>query len=174
MAGRVGRKEVVVNMCQLCGCKKFIERGAEAVLKRAVDLVEELGVTPGNMHLFEDCELICNLIAPRPSHSTVAPEIWETAQWVRSLHEEWDKVEGQAYTEAARDIFAQLPGRGNAKEVITTYHQLEQLHRHISDESLTTLADAGVRDTILALKHIHDNPAERRARLVQHYHLRSS
>lgn len=161
-------------MCQLCGCQKFIERGAEAVLKRAVEIVEQLGVTPGNMHLFEDCELICNLIAPRPSHSTVAPEIWETAQWVRSLHEEWAKVEGQAYTEAARGIFAQLPGGGNPKEVITTYHQLEQLHRHISEESLATLADARVRDTILALRHIHDNPEKRRARIVERYKLPSS
>ena len=161
-------------MCGLCGCQQFINRGSEAVLKRAVEIVQELGLTPENMDGFEDCEFICGLIAPRASLSSSAPEIWETAHWVRSLHGEFYKGEDQAYAQAARDIFAQLPGEGNAKEVITTYHQLEQLHRHISEESLATLADARVRDTILALRHIHDNPEKRRARIVERYKLPSS
>ncbi|MDP2660902.1 MAG: hypothetical protein Q8R28_09260 [Dehalococcoidia bacterium] len=161
-------------MCDLCGCQSFIKKGAEAVLKRAANTVEELGLTPENMDLFEDCEFICDLITPQASLSATAPDIWETAQWVRLLHMELSGGKNQAYAEAARDIFAKLPGNGNAKEIITTYHQLEQLHRHVSEESLASIADARVRDTILALRHIHDNPDERRAKIVERYKLPSS
>lgn len=158
-------------MCHSCGCQGFIKKGAEAVLKRAATIVEELGLTPENMDLFEDCEFICDLITPQASLAATAPDIWETAQWVRLLHTEFSAWKSQAYAEAARDIFATLPGNGNAKEVITTYHQVEQLHRHVSEESLASLADARVRDAILALRHIHDNPDERRARIVERYRL---
>lgn len=161
-------------MCQLCGCQDFISRGAEAVLKRAVGIVEELGLTPQNMDLFEDCESVCDLVTPRASLAFTAPEIWETAHWVRLLHAGLFGAENQPYAEAARDIFAQLPSKGNAKEVISTYHQLEQLHRHISEESLASLADARIKDTILALRHIHDNPGERRARIIARYKLPSA
>lgn len=50
-------------MCQPCGCVKFLEQGKEAVLKRAVTIIKELGVTAKNVQLFEDGERICYLIA---------------------------------------------------------------------------------------------------------------
>jgi len=148
---------------------KFIEQGHEAVLKRAIAIIREMGVSPENAQRFEDGERICYFLVSKLG-SGEDEEVRRIAEWVAGLHRHYPE-RGQAYAKAARDIFGNLPAKGSAQEVITTWHQLEQLCRELDDGLLSSVKDAAVKDAIRAVQHIHDDNKQRRAELLQRYHL---
>ena len=69
-------------MCQLCGCSQYLEQGKETVLRRAVEIVEELELTAQNADDYEATEVISNLIAPFGSKEDDA---YQTAAWISNL-----------------------------------------------------------------------------------------
>lgn len=158
-------------MCQLCGCGQYIEQGKEAVLKRAVEIVNELGITARNADDYEDTEVISRLIAPFGSSED---DVYQTAAWVSNLHMGMSRGDRsdryQAHIRAFQDIFSRLPARGEPKHIATTYHQLEQLGHELDETDLASL-DPETRETLQAVNNIHGNLAGTIARLKQRYGL---
>lgn len=158
-------------MCTLCGCREYISQGKEAVLRRAVELVQRLGLTAENASLFEDGEYICGILGPRIALSAEDADVWDTIQWDHRLHEEMFAEKHRRAAAAARDVFQQMPAKGKPKEVITLYHQLEQLSRAIPRDMLASLDDPSVRRALEAMEHVHDRGGERKAELMSLYDL---
>lgn len=159
-------------MCQSCGCVTVVNQGSEVVLKRAVAIIKEMEITAENVQLFEDGERICYLIASKvlPSEDE---EIHQIAQWVAGLHQRNYADRSRAYAKAARDVFANFPAKAPPQEVITTWHQLEQLCHKLDDDLISAVEEPAVRDAIRSVQHVHDNLQERRAELLKRYSLDS-
>ncbi len=157
-------------MCESCSCQQFIKEGKEAVLKQVVDTIKELLLTPTNVDDYEATETISGMIAP---FGLREDEVYQTACWVSSLHEDNPRVRRgeryQAHVRAFQDIFARLPAQGDPKQIATTYHQLEQLAREL-DETVVASLDTEIQQAIQAVNHVHDDTT-RRARLVERYGL---
>ena len=158
-------------MCQLCGCTEFIKQGKKAVLDRAMEIVEELGLTAQNVADYEDTELISSIIAP---FGVVDDDAYQAAAWISHLHIGMGQVgrdeKYPSHVQAFRDIFARLPVQGDPKHIGTVYHQLEQLNKELDDASLAML-DPQPRQALQALRRVHDDPAGRASRLKQRYTL---
>ena len=157
-------------MCQGCGCQQFLRQGSEAILKRAVDIVKELHLSPSNVDDYECTEAISAIIAPFGAREDDAYQI---ASWVSSLHDDNPRmgrgVQYQKCAEALRDIFARLPLPGDSKHIATIYHQLEQLARQVDETALASLAPQ-FREAIEAVNHVHED-STRQARLKERYGL---
>ncbi|MBI2909396.1 MAG: hypothetical protein HYX92_17260 [Chloroflexi bacterium] len=140
-------------------------------MKRAVEIVEELGLAAQNVADYEDTELISSLIAPFGSRED---DIFQTAAWVSDLHRGVrgaDRDEKYlAYVRAFRGVFSRLSKRGKPMHIATTYHQLEQLNKELDDADLASLSPP-TREALQALRHVHDKPEVRAARLRQRYGL---
>ncbi len=156
-------------MCQQCGCLSWIEQGRRAVLNRAVAIIEEMGVSAENVQRFEDGERICGLIASKLA-SGEDEEVRQIAEWVRELHKRNYADRSQAYAAAARDVFAKFPANGAPRDIITTWHQLEQLCRELSDEDISS-ETAAIKDAIRAVKHVHDGLEKSRIEFMRRYRL---
>ncbi len=157
-------------MCQRCGCQQFIKEGKEAILKRAVDIVKELRLSPANVDDYEITETMSGIIAP---FGLKEDEVYQAASWVSSLHDDNPRVrrgeQYQNHVRAFRDIFARLPVQGDPKHIATTYHQLEQLARELDDVAKASL-DPEIREAIEAVNHVHDDRT-RAARVRERYSL---
>ena len=156
-------------MCQACGCSRYIEQGHEAVLNRAIAIVRELGVTAENVQSFEDGERICGLIASKLAAGE-DEEVSQIADWVMALHKRNYAEKSHAYVAAARDVFAKFPAKEAPRDVITTWHQLEQLCRELTDVDISSEA-APIKDAIHAVKHVHDGLQQSRIEFIKRYHL---
>ncbi len=158
-------------MCELCGCKKYITEGKDAILHRAVEIVEDLRLTAGNVSDYEDLEMISSLISPFGSRTD---DVFAAACWISDLHAQPGLVNRNTryheYVSAFRDILDRLPAKGDARSVATTYHQLEQLNKQLGDATVEVL-EPHVRETLRSLRHVHDDPEQREARLKQRYSL---
>lgn len=157
-------------MCQQCGCLSWIEQGRRAVLNRAVAIIDEMGVSAKNVQRFEDGERICGLIASKLAAGD-DEEVRQIAEWVMELHKRNYAKKSEAYAAAARDVFAKLPAKGPPKDIITSWHQLEQLCRQLSEEDISSIGNGAIRDAIRAVKHVHDDLQQRRIEFTKRYHL---
>lgn len=158
-------------MCQLCGCDQYIKQGKQAVLNRATEIVKELGLTTANVDDYEDTERIGRFIAP---FGAADDEVYKTAVWTSKLHMGMGRLNQseryQAHVRALRDIYSRLPAKGEPKHVVTIYHQLEQLCRELENDELVSLAPE-IREAVLAVKRVHDNPEAKEKALKQRYNL---
>lgn len=155
-------------MCELCGCQEYIKQGKEEVLRRITEVVEELALTPENVADYEDTEIISGIIAPFGSQKD---DIFQTATWVSDLHQNINRLERyKVHIQAFRGILSQLPLKGDPRHIITIYHQLEQFGHELDDADLASL-DAGTREAMQAVIHVHDNLRNRVAELKQQYGL---
>ncbi|MBI4495812.1 MAG: hypothetical protein HY697_02650 [Deltaproteobacteria bacterium] len=157
-------------MCQHCGCKDFIKAGKEAVIKRAVDIVQELQLNPRNVDDYECTEAISGLIAPFASRQD---DVYQTASWISGLHQGLPQSgrdeRYEAHVRAFQDIFSRLPVPGDPKQIATTCHQLEQLARELDEEGMASLAPE-TREVIRAVHHVHEE-STRQERLKERYGL---
>ena len=158
-------------MCRLCECTTYIEKGKDAVLKRATEIIRTFRITAQNVGDFEATEVISSLIAPFGSRED---DVYRTAAWVSRLHN--DARQGgreqryRASVRAFEDIFNRLPVQGDPKVLATTFHQLEQLCREIEHDALVS-SEPDMREAILAVNHVHDNMEAKVAQLKARYGL---
>ena len=162
---------IAIAMCELCGCRAYIGQGRDAVLRRAVEIVDELNITAENIADYEDTELISSLIAPFGSRRD---DIIEAAEWISDLHAVPGLVNRNTryddHIRAFRDIFRRLPVKGEPKDIATKYHQLEQLNKELDDADLQSV-ESNTREALQALRNVHDDPEGREARLKKRYGL---
>lgn len=154
-------------MCRQCGCVDVIEQGPEATLQRAVAIITQMGITAENVQRFEDGERICSLIASKLPGEQYE-EIRRTAEWVSGLHQRLRADRSEAFARAAQEVFANLPAGGVPRETITTWHQLEQLCHALGEEALSRIEEASVRDALLAVQHVHEDPRHMAELLRRH------
>lgn len=158
-------------MCDLCGCKTYIDSGKQAVVNRAQEIIRHLDLTAENTELYEDCERILHEVFSYSFPSSEESEMLTTAKWAHSLHESIYKQRFPRYVEAAKDVFARLPVNDDARSVVTAYHQLEQLAKEIGNKELASIEDARARETIKAVQKVHDNNLAKKTRLKERYGL---
>ena len=158
-------------MCDLCGCKTYIDSGKQAVVNRAQEIIRRLDLTAENVELFEDCERILHEVSSYSFPSSEESEMLTTAKWAHSLHEPIYKERFPKYVEAAKDVFARLPVNDDARSIVTAYHQLEQLTKEIGDKELASIEDARVRETIKSVWQVHNNNFAKKTRLRERYGL---
>jgi len=158
-------------MCDLCGCKTYINSGKQVVVNRAQEIIRRLDLTAENIELFEDCERILHEVFSYSFPSSEESEMLTTANWAHSLHESIYKERFPRYVEAAKDVFARLPVNNDAKRIVTAYHQFEQLAKEIGDKELASIEDARVRETIRAVWQVHNNNFAKKTRLRERYGL---
>lgn len=159
-------------MCELCGCTRYIREGKEAVLRRATEIISELGLTPENADDYENTEIISRLISP---FGSLEDEVYKAAVWVADLHMGVRKPNRfeeryKAHVRAFQDIFSRLPVKGEPRYIVTTYHQLEQLGWAVNSEDLASV-DPRIRETLLAVNQVHEGVEIKEARLRQRYNL---
>lgn len=158
-------------MCQLCGCTEYIRQGKDAVLRRAIEIVDQLEITANNIAAYENTELISSLIAPFGSRTD---DVYRTAAFVSDLHASPGMINRnahyEAYIDAFLDIFEHLPVHGDPNQITTTYHQLEQLNKELDDASLASV-EAPTRAALQSLRAVHDDPEGRESRLRKRYGL---
>ncbi len=158
-------------MCELCGCSQYIKQGNEAVLRRVMEIVKELDLTKKNVDDYEDTEIISRLIAPFGSKED---DVYPTAAWVSNLHVSMRRLDlaerYQAHVRAFRDIFSNLPAKGEPKHIATVYHQLEQLVREMDNADLAPL-DPETKEVLQAVNHVHDGIGIKETGLKQRYGL---
>jgi len=158
-------------MCELCGCTHYILQGKDVALGRAVEIVQELKLTVRNLPDYENTELISSIISPFGSRTD---EVYKAAEWISDLHAFPGLINRNTryedYAKAFRDVFARLPAKSDPKEIATNYHQLEQLNKEFDDAALASV-DATTRDTLRALRRVHDNAEEREDALRKRYGL---
>lgn len=158
-------------MCDLCGCKTYIDSGKQAVVNRAQEIIRRLDLTAENIELFEDCERILHEVFSYSFPSSEESEMLAVSRWAHSLHQHIHTERFPKYIGAAKDVFARLPVSGDAKDIVTAYHQLEQLAKEIGDKELAWIEDVSIRETIKALWGVHDNNLAKKTRLKERYGL---
>ncbi|WP_455285858.1 hypothetical protein [[Eubacterium] cellulosolvens] len=158
-------------MCDLCGCKAYIDSGKQAVVSRAEEIVRQLDLAPENIELFEDCERILHEVFSYSFPSYEETEILTVSRWVHELHEPIYRERFPSYLKAAEDVLARLPVSGNAKDLVTKYHQLEQLAKEIGDKELASIEDARFKETIKGIWSVHDSNLAKKTRLKEGYGL---
>lgn len=158
-------------MCDLCGCKTYIDSGKQAVVARAGEIVKQLNLNRDNVQLFEDSERILHEVYSYSYASSDENELLTLSRWVHQLHEPIYKERFPKYLQAAKDVFAQLPVGGNARDIVTTYHQLEQLAVEIGEEELALIQDPNVRETVKAMWTVHDANLAKKTMLKERYGL---
>jgi len=158
-------------MCQLCGCSQYLKQGKKAVLKRAAEIARELGLTAENAVDYENTEIIAGIIAP---FGAIDDDAYETAVWTSKLHMDMAQLgryqRYEAHAHALRDIFSRLPAKGEPKQVVTIYHQLEQLSRELDNDDLAAV-DSESREAVLAVKRVHEGLEAKVNALKQRYNL---
>jgi hypothetical protein len=158
-------------MCDLCGCKTYIDSGKQAVVNRAQEIIRRLDLTAENIELFEDCERILHDVFSYSFPSSEESEMLAVSRWTHSLHQQIYTERFPKYIGAAKDVFARLPVSGDAKDIVTAYHQLEQLAKEIGDKELASIEDVSIRETIKAVWGVHDNNLAKKTRLKERYSL---
>lgn len=158
-------------MCELCGCNQYLKQGKKAVLRRTLEILNELCLTNQNADDYEATEIIAGIISPFGSKED---DVYPTAAWVSNLHMGMSRLDRdkryQAHARAFRDIFSRLPAQGEPKHIATTYHQLEQLCRELDEADLASL-EPPTQEAIRAVNQVHEGIEIKATRLKQRYGL---
>ena len=131
-------------------------------LERLKKIINEIGLTPQNIMEFEDCEIISDLMDEDAVSSVKDEELRRILGEMRRLHEWVRKINHAEYHRAAEEIFSRIGKRG----WVFKYHKAEQLAESLGEEEMGGVKDAGLRDAFLALRHVHDGIALKKARVI--------
>jgi len=130
--------------------------------ERLKKIINEIGLTPQNIMEFEDCEIISDLMEEDAVSSVKDEELRRILREMRRLHEGLRKINYTEYHRAAEEIFSRIEKR----DWVFKYHEVEQLAKSLSEEEMARVKDARFRDTFLALRHVHDGIALKKARVI--------
>jgi hypothetical protein len=131
-------------------------------LERLKRIICEIGLTPQNIMEFEDCEIISDLMEEEAVSSVKDEELRRVLGEMRRLHEGIRRRNYPEYQRAAEEIFSRI---GRIDRVFK-YHEAEQLAKSLGEEEVARVKDARLRDTYLALRHVHDGIAGKKAKVL--------
>jgi hypothetical protein len=131
-------------------------------IERAVKISKEIGLSVDNVDLYEDCEIIADLIDDEAVKTIEDERFRALIAEMRRLHSEMRRMNYAAYVSAARDIFSRIPKPEN----VLKYHELEGICSRLSDEEIKAVGDAATRDALEKVKHAHDGIAAKKAKTM--------
>ncbi|MFQ5711660.1 MAG: hypothetical protein ACE5GD_07770 [Candidatus Geothermarchaeales archaeon] len=140
-----------------------MELSQGVLVDRAVKLIRAIGLAEGDVDRFENCEMISDMVTEDMLELVDDRGLVETIKRMRDLHAHIRRANYEVYIEMAKKLFAEIGDRDN----VLKYHELEQICQRIRDETLESIDDENLRKTLISVKRIHDNIAERKAELIR-------
>ena len=129
---------------------------------RILRVIEEMGLEPSEVELLEDCEMVTNLIIGQVLEMMESPAMRKDVLWLQAQHVKPNRKRWTNIVELTEGLWEKAGGGDRVK----AYHSIEASCREISDEDIQSIADPVVRETVIKIRHIHDNPLERITRIA--------
>lgn len=140
-----------------------IPEDADDLINKASDIVKGIKLTPKNVDSYEECEIMADLMDDDMLKQIDDEDLRGLIQKMRRMHLEVRRFNYTTYLDTAREIFGRIADRSS----ILQYHQAEQLVKRISEEDICKIKDPELRETLLRLRHVHDNIAEKKANVIR-------
>jgi hypothetical protein len=136
-------------------------------LERLKKIIDEIGLTPQNIMEFENCEIISDLMEEGAVSSVKDEELRRILSEMRRLHEGVRRSNYAEYHRAAEEIFSRIRKR----DWVFRYHEAEQLAKTLGEKGMAGVKNERLRDTCLALRHVHDGIALKKASVISRMNL---
>ncbi len=135
----------------------------EQSLKSARRIIVELKLMPEDVEKYEECEIISDLMDDEALKTVDDEALRKILVEMRALHAEVRRANYAAYADTAKSLFEKIPDRN----YVLKYHALEGLSKEIGDEEIRRISDENIRNTLISVKHVHDNIAEKKANVIR-------
>ena len=129
---------------------------------KVLRVIGEMDLKPSEIELLEDCEMVTNLIIGQVLEMMEDPEMRKDVLWLQEQHIKPNRKRWTRIVELTESLWEKTGGGGRVKK----YHSIEELCREISDEDIRSIADPEIRETVVKIRHIHDDPLERITRIA--------
>lgn len=129
---------------------------------RILRVIAEMELKPSEVELLEDCEMVTNLIIGQVLEMMESPEMRKDVLWLQAQHIKPNRKRWINIVELTEDLWGKAGGGGRVKK----YHSIEESCREISDKDIQSIIDPRVRETVIKIRHIHDDPLERIKRIA--------
>jgi len=139
------------------------EESEKPVVKAAAKIINELRLTPEEIEKYEECEIISDLMDEETLKSIDDEVLRKIILQMRTLHLEVRRMNYAAYIEMAKSLFGKIPNRN----YVLKYHELEELSKKLNGDEIKKIREENVRDTLLNIKHVHNNIAEKKANVIR-------
>jgi hypothetical protein len=141
----------------------IVVESSENSVDKITKIIIEIGLTPKNIMHYEECEIIADLMGEEIITEVPDLQFRILLKKMRALHEEIRQMDYEEYIRTAVDIYQRIP---NIEDVLK-YHDAEQISKHLTDADLIHIENDRLRDTLQALRHVHDNIAEKKANVIR-------
>ena len=133
-----------------------------ASLSYIVETIKEIELKPDEVELLEDCESVTNIMIGQVLEMISDPEMREDIKWLQEQHKKANAKRWGRVVELAEKLFKEAGGSTRIKR----YHSIEASCREVSLEEIDSIEDPEIRETILKVRHIHDNMLERMTKTI--------
>ena len=131
-------------------------------LSKIVDTIKEIELKPDEVELLEDCESVTNIIIGQVLEFIQDPEMREDILWLQGQHSKPNAKRWRNIVELTERLFKEAGGSKRVKK----YHEIEAPCREVSLEEINSIDDPEVKETVLKIRHIHDNMLIRMTRTI--------
>ncbi len=133
-----------------------------ASIEEIVSAIKEINLKPGEVELLEDCEMVTNIIIGQVLRMIKDPKMREDILWLQEQHRKPNAKRWSRIVDLTEELFEKSGGGERVKQ----YHSIEAPCRDVSLGEINSIDDPEVRETIMKIRHIHDNPLERLTRIA--------
>ncbi|TFH12982.1 hypothetical protein E4H04_12795 [Candidatus Bathyarchaeota archaeon] len=133
-----------------------------ASLSKIVNTIKEIELKSDEVELLEDCESVTNIIIGQVLEMIQDPEMREDIQWLQRQHSKPNAKRWRNIVELTERLFNEAGG----SKRIRRYHEIEAPCREVSLEEINSIDDPEVKETVLKIRHIHDNMLIRMTRTI--------
>jgi hypothetical protein len=133
-----------------------------ASLNEIIETIQEIGLKPEEVELLEDSEAVTNIIIGPVLEMIKDPEMREDIRWLQDQHRKANAKRWRNIVERTERLFKES---GGGKR-IRRYHEIEAPCREVSLEEIESIENPEIKETVLKIRHIHDNTLERMTRTI--------
>jgi hypothetical protein len=138
-----------------------------ASLNEIIQTLQEMDLKPDEVELLEDSEAVTNIIIGPVLEMITDPDMLEDILWLQDQHRKANAQRWRNIVERTEKLFKKA---GGGKR-IRRYHQIEAPCREVPLKEIESIEDTELRETVLKIRHIHDNTLERMTRTISEcYH----
>lgn len=133
-----------------------------ASIDEIVETIKEIDLKPGEVELLEDCEMVTNIIIGQVLQMISDPKMREDILWLQEQHRKPNAKRWNRIVKLTEELFEKSGGG----ERVKSYHLIEAPCRDVPLEDIKAVSDPKIRETIMKIRHIHDDPLERITRIA--------
>lgn len=126
-------------------------------IDEVIATIRDMDLKPCEVDVLEDCESVSNIMIGPVLGMLAGSELREGVLWLQDQHRKANSTRWGNIAELAERLFDDAGGVERVKK----YHSIEAACREFSLEDIETVGDPEVRETILRVRHIHDDMHER-------------